>query len=95
MAAGGILFKIFLIGRARILSVVFYIAMGWLAVVAVKPMWRLMPRAAVAWIFIGGLFYTLGVIFYAMKRLPYHHAVWHAFVLCGSMAHFFGMLILA
>jgi hemolysin III len=95
MALGGILFKVFLIGRARILSVVFYIAMGWLAVVAVKPMWRLMPRAAVAWIFIGGLFYTLGVTFYAMKRLPYHHAVWHAFVLCGSLAHFFGMLILA
>ena len=95
MAIGGICFKIFLIGRARILSVLFYVAMGWLAVIAVKPMWAMLPRAAVAWIFAGGLFYTLGVAFYVMKRVRYHHAVWHGFVLGGSVCHFFAMLVLA
>jgi len=95
MAVGGILFKVFLIGRARILSVVFYIGMGWLAVIAVKPMWTLMPKASIAWIFAGGAFYTLGIVFYAMKKVRYHHAVWHGFVLCGSVAHFFGMLVIA
>jgi hemolysin III len=95
MAVGGICYKIFLIGRAKILSVVFYIAMGWLAVIAVKPMWIMLPKSAIAWIFAGGLFYTLGVVFYAMKGVRYHHAVWHGFVLCGSVCHFFAMLVLA
>ena len=95
MAIGGILFKVFLIGRAKILSVAFYIAMGWLAVVAVKPMWVMLPKAAIVWIFAGGIFYTLGVVFYAMKGVRYHHAVWHGFVLCGSVSHFFAMLVLA
>jgi hemolysin III len=95
MAIGGIGFKIFLIGRAKILSVVFYIAMGWLVVIAIKPMWAMLPKAAIAWIFAGGAFYTLGVIFYAMKKVRYHHAVWHGFVLGGSVCHFFAMLVLA
>ena len=95
MATGGILFKIFLIGRLKILSVVFYIAMGWLVVIAIKPMWVMLPKAAIAWIFAGGAFYTLGVIFYAMKKVRYHHAVWHAFVLCGSVTHFFAMLVIS
>ncbi len=95
MAVGGILFKIFLIGRLKILSVLFYIAMGWLVVIAIKPMWIMLPKTAIAWIFAGGAFYTLGTIFYAMKRVRYHHAVWHAFVLCGSVTHFFAMLILS
>ncbi len=95
MALGGILAKIAFIGRARLLSVAFYLAMGWLAVIAVKPMGAMMPKPAIAWIVAGGLFYTLGVGFYAMKRVRYHHAVWHGFVLCGSVAHFFAMMVLA
>lgn len=95
MAIGGIVFKIFLIGKAKILSVVFYIAMGWLVVIAIKPMWAMLPKAAIVWIFAGGAFYTLGVVFYAMKGMRYHHAVWHGFVLGGSVCHFFAMLVLA
>jgi hemolysin III len=95
LAIGGIVLKTLLIGRAPVLSVVLYIAMGWLAVVAVKPMGAMMPKPAIAWIFAGGLFYTLGVVFYVMKRVRYHHAVWHGFVLGGSVCHFFAMMVLA
>ncbi len=93
MAAGGILAKIFLFGRLRWVSVVFYLAMGWLILIAVRPMLQMLPSGLVGWIAAGGVFYTLGVIFYSLKRLRYHHAIWHLFVLAGSFCHFVGMLL--
>ena len=92
MALGGILAKIFLFGRLRWVSVVFYLAMGWLIIIAVRPMLQMLPSGLVAWIAAGGLFYTLGVVFYSLKRMRYHHAIWHLFVLAGSLCHFVGML---
>lgn len=69
-----------------------YLAMGWCAVVAVKPLLAAVAPGGLALIFAGGLAYTGGVAFYAWRRLPYHHAVWHVFVLAGSTLHYFAVL---
>ena len=91
LAIGGILAKILLKGKLEIISVLFYILMGWIIVVAIKPLLQAVPIALFAWLLAGGLFYTLGTIFYAWKKLPYNHTIWHLFVLAGSAAHFFGI----
>ena len=93
LAAGGVVFKFCFMDRYPWISLGLYTAMGWLAVIAVKPMLLLLPAGLLAWIVIGGLFYTLGIVFYVWKKLPYHHAIWHLFVLGGSMAHFLGILL--
>ena len=67
--------------------------MGWMAVIAVKPMLENLPTGLLIWIAIGGLSYTLGIIFYAWRKLPYSHSIWHLFVLGGSISHFFGILL--
>jgi hemolysin III len=92
MAICGIISKVFLIEKFKIVSVVFYIAMGWLIVIAVKPMLHMVPKGMIIWLLIGGLCYTFGVVFYAIKKVPYFHFIWHLFVLGGSISHFFGML---
>ena len=69
-----------------------YLAMGWLVVVAVKPLFAHVPRPGLLWLLFGGLCYTLGTVFYLWKKLPYHHAVWHLFVLGGSVCHYFAIL---
>jgi hemolysin III len=93
MAAGGILAKIFLLDRLRIVSVLFYLAMGWLILIAVRPMLQLLPMGLIVWIAAGGVFYTIGVIFFALNGLRYNHAIWHLFVLAGSICHFVGILL--
>jgi hemolysin III len=75
--------------RRRILSMVLYPVMGWLAVVAIVPLVRAVPPAALAWLVAGGLAYTLGIVFFALdRRWPAAHVVWHLFVLAGSACHF-------
>jgi hemolysin III len=93
LAAGGIVAKVFLIGKLRVISVLLYIAMGWLVLIALDPILETVPRGLLAWLVAGGVSYTLGVAFYMAKRLAYHHAVWHLFVLGGSVCHFIGMLL--
>ncbi|MBC8400486.1 MAG: hemolysin III family protein [Candidatus Marinimicrobia bacterium] len=92
LAIFGIVMKIAFFDRFNALSVVLYILMGWLVVIALKPLLLAAPLGLMIWMGIGGLSYTLGVIFYAWERLPFNHAVWHLFVLGGSISHFFGML---
>lgn len=92
IAIFGIVFKAFSTGRYNFVSTALYIAMGWIAVIAIKPLVSQLPRGAFAWILLGGLSYTVGVIFYAWERLPYSHAIWHLFVLGGSTLHFFAVL---
>lgn len=92
LALAGIVSKTFIRKRVPGLSVAFYVAMGWLALIALQPILRTVPHGLLAWIVAGGVCYTLGVAFFAWERLPYHHAVWHLFVLAGSGCHFFGML---
>jgi len=91
MAIGGILFKFFFFGRLRILSVLFYIAMGWLVVIAIKPLLTVAPTGFIFWLVIGGVCYTSSVAFYGWRKLPYHHTVFHLLILAGSVSHFFGL----
>ena len=80
------------IGRSRVLASLVYIGMGWLVIVAIKPLLEVVPMRGIAWLVAGGLFYTVGVAFYIWRSLPFHHAVWHLFVLGGSVCHFFAVL---
>lgn len=96
MAIIGIIFNILgknKLDKYKIISVVFYIAMGWLVVIAIKPMLQMVPVGFLMWLLAGGLFYTVGVIFYVIKKIPYNHAIWHAFVLGGSVMHFGGIFL--
>ena len=78
---------------ARILAVVIYVVMGWAALVAVVPLLRALGPAGFAWVAAGGLFYTVGIVFYALDtRLAHAHGVWHLFVLAGSASHYFAIL---
>lgn len=92
LAACGVLFKAFFKKQFLVTSTLFYVAMGWLIVFAWKPlMMQLEPGGA--WLLIsGGLLYTVGAIFYVWRGFPYHHAVWHLFVIAGSACHFFAIL---
>ncbi len=78
--------------RYHALSTAVYVAMGWLIVVAVRPLWLRVPGVGVAWLVAGGLAYTLGVAFFAAPRLRFGHFVWHLFVLGGTTCHFFAVL---
>jgi hemolysin III len=73
-------------------SVVVYILMGWLVVVAIKPLITHLPPAGLAWLVAGGLAYTGGTAFYGWRRLPYQHTIWHLFVLTGSVCHLVAVL---
>lgn len=94
LAILGILLKTIMFGKFEKLSVVLYLLMGWIVVIAIKPLIIMLPFTSLMWLAIGGVLYTAGVIFYAWQRLPYHHVIWHIFVLGGSISHFFGMLYL-
>ena len=89
-AAAGIVFKLFATGRFTVVSTAAYVAMGWLGVVAFKPLVDALPTAAIVWLVLGGLAYTAGTLFYH-RRVPYSHALWHVFVLLGSACHFFAI----
>ena len=93
MAIGAITAKIFLIGKYKFVPVLLYLAMGWLIIIAFKPMLKMVPKGLIIWLLIGGVCYTLGIIFYSCKKVPYFHFIWHLFVLGGSISHFFGMLL--
>ncbi len=90
----GINLKIFTMGKLKLLSVIIYILMGWMVLIVIKPLMQQVPNSMLWWMLAGGFSYTLGVAFYLFKKMPYHHAVWHLFVLGGSICHFFGMLSL-
>lgn len=88
LAAAGILFQFFFVKRFRILGTLCYLGMGWFALVMVRPLLELLPVDAIYWLLYGGAFYTVGAVFYLIKKIPYNHAIWHLFVLAGSAAHF-------
>jgi hemolysin III len=89
LAAAGIAFELITRGRRMKLALVFYLAMGWVAVFVIRDLMELMSWQGLTFLFLGGLFYTVGAVFYAWKRLPYNHAIWHVFVLAGSASHFY------
>lgn len=88
LALIGIVLKVFFAGRFNIISTLCYLGMGWFIVFAIKPLIATVPALGMTWLLVGGLFYTLGSIFYLWKKIPYNHAIWHLFVLAGSISHF-------
>ncbi|GIU18532.1 hemolysin III family protein [Shewanella sp. MBTL60-007] len=88
LAIGGILFKTLFIGRFKAFSLVLYLVMGWLCVTVMQELIANMSDLGFNLLLAGGLFYSLGVIFYVAKRIPFNHAIWHLFVLGGAFCHF-------
>ena len=88
LAAVGIVFQLFCVKKFRILGTFCYLAMGWFAVVMIRPLLELLPVEAIWWLLAGGILYTVGAVFYIVRSIPYHHFIWHLFVLAGSAAHF-------
>lgn len=79
--------------KLKFLSLGAYVAMGWLIVIAYKPLLVALAGGGMLWLALGGVCYTLGVVFYVVKRIPFNHAIWHLFVLGGSASHFCAMLL--
>jgi len=92
LALAGIVFQVFFVSRFRLLQTLIYLLMGWLVVIAVKPLLTRVALPGLLWLLAGGLSYTVGALFYLWKKLPYHHAVWHLFVLAGGVCHYFAIL---
>lgn len=88
LAVFGVVFKLFYTGRFKLLSTAIYIAMGWLVIVAIKPMLQSLDAWTLGWLLAGGLSYTLGTYFYHRESIRYSHAIWHMFVIGGSVCHF-------
>ena len=93
LALAGVTLKFWLAGRFRLVSTLIYIAMGWLAMVAIKPLVAALPAGGLRLLIAGGLCYTGGTVFYLWKKLPYHHAIWHLFVLGGSVSHWAAVFV--
>jgi hemolysin III len=89
----GITFYAIFGSRIRALSVATYIPMGWIIVAAAKPLYRLLPRLSLLFLLLGGIAYTVGCVFYALKKIKWMHGVWHLFVLAGSVFHFFSVYL--
>ena len=92
LAIAGIIIKALPRTRHSWISMVLYVVMGWLAIVAIKPIWQLVPLPGILLVFAGGLAYTGGLGFFAAQRLRYSHFIWHLFVIAGTTCHFFAVL---
>jgi len=88
LAIAGILFKIFFIGKYDLVSALLYVLMGWLIIVAIQPLNEHLESGGLWWLLGGGISYSIGAVFYMVNKLPYNHAIFHIWVLLGSLAHF-------
>lgn len=88
IAAFGVVLKLFFTGRFEIFSTLLYLVMGWLIVFDYSNLSVVIGPNGVWWLFAGGFFYTIGIIFYAIHKIPYNHVIWHVFVLAGAICHF-------
>ena len=91
-AMAGIVFKFWFVDHFKVLSTVLYLAMGWLVVIAARPLVTHVSAVGLRWLVAGGVMYTVGVVFYASRKMPYGHAVWHVFVMAGSVCHYLAVL---
>jgi hemolysin III len=92
LAVFGVIFKLHYTGRFKLVSTGIYIAMGWLIVLAAKPVMRALDPWTFGWLLGGGVAYTLGTIFYHRPKLPFSHAIWHMFVIAGSVCHYIAVM---
>jgi hemolysin III len=92
LAATGI--ALYVSGKMRYIlyHVYLYLAMGWLAIIAIKPIWLSIHPTGLLWIFAGGCAYTLGIVFFAARKIPYNHLIWHLFVVTGTVCHYLAIL---
>jgi hemolysin III len=93
MAVTGITLKLFFTGRFRLASTLMYVIMGWFIVFFIKPLVASFPPAGLAWLLAGGIAYTLGAVLYSIPKVPYHHAVFHLFVVLGGLCHFVAVFL--
>lgn len=92
VAIAGVVIRSIYLTRFRKLMVGIYVAMGWMFVVAIGPMMNNLPGISLIFLLLGGIFYSIGVIFYSWRSLKYGHGIWHLFVLAGSIMHFFAVI---
>ncbi|MCK4741801.1 MAG: hemolysin III family protein [Anaerolineales bacterium] len=92
LAVTGIIFQVTRLRKWPVISLALYVGMGWVVIIATKPLLAAIDPRGLLLLLIGGLSYTAGIVFYVWRRLPYHHAIWHIFVLAGSAFHFFAIL---
>ena len=92
VAIAGILFESLAQRQLKYLTTITYLAMGWFGLVLIKPLSSVFAFGGFFWLVLGGVLYSLGVVFFLWRRLPYNHAIWHIFVLAGTIAHFFCIL---
>ncbi|WP_026752890.1 hemolysin III family protein [Sediminibacter sp. Hel_I_10] len=88
IAAFGLILKLFFTGRFETFSTLLYLIMGWLIVFDFSTLSERMPNEGLSLLFAGGAFYTVGIIFYAIEKIPFNHVIWHFFVLAGAICHF-------
>jgi hemolysin III len=93
LAILGVLYESFFFGRLKVIPLLVYLGMGWMIVVALRPLLAHVPLPGILWLLAGGLAYTVGVAFYVAERWPYMHAIWHLFVMGGSACHFISVLL--
>ena len=92
LALLGIILKVFLVRRFKLISTLAYLGLGWLGIIAIVPLHRNLPPGGLVWLAAGGAAYSIGTIFFAWKRIPFSHTVWHLFVLTGSICHYFAVM---
>ena len=93
LAILGIVLKVFFAGQFKMASTICYVLMGWFILIAIKPLIATVAINGIIWLIVGGLLYTLGSVFYLWNKLPYNHAIWHLFVLAGSISHFIAVFL--
>ena len=93
IAAFGVFLKLFFTGRFEVFSTLLYLVMGWLIVFDYSTLSSVMDANGLLLLFAGGLAYTVGIVFYAISKIPYNHVIWHVFVLAGAICHFFMILL--
>lgn len=93
LAIIGVVYKLFFLGKYKKLSLAIYLLMGWLIVFAIKPLFETAPEGLIFWIFAGGACYTLGTVFFSLRKMRFSHSVWHLLVLGGSICHFLGIYL--
>lgn len=93
LALVGVVFKVFFAGRFKLFSTLVYVGMGWIVVVAIRPLCQSLPAGGLWWLVAGGVLYTAGTFFYLKRSIPFNHAIWHAFVLAGSLCHFLSVML--
>jgi hemolysin III len=94
LAIAGVIFKIFFYSdKLRVISAILYIGMGWIIIIALKPLIQNVPAGSLYWLFAGALSYCIGVLFYLQRQNRFNHVIWHLFVLGGSISHFFAIFL--